>query len=64
MKPTQTSIINNLIPLPSEAPREETIECNDVFLDNSIIEEKLSTRVGFRRLLFVNEINAINSMSE
>lgn len=64
MKPKQASITKKLIPLPSEAPREETIECNDVFLDNSIIEEKLSTRVGFGRLNIVNEINAINSMIE
>lgn len=64
MKPKQTLTINNLIPFPSEVPREETIECNDVFLDNSMLEEKISTRIGFSRLIFVNEINSINSISE
>lgn len=64
MKPKQTSETKNLIPIPSEAPIEETIECNDFFLDNSILEEKISTRIGFSRLNFVNEINSINSIPE
>lgn len=64
MKLKQTSETKNLIPIPSEAPREETIECNDFFLDNSILEEKISTRIGFSRFNFVNEINSINSIPE
>lgn len=64
MKPKQTSISKNLIPIPSEDPREETMQCNDVFLDDSIFEEIISTRIGFNRLFFANEINSINSNPE